>query len=172
VVPLDDERAAVLDRLAPDAADGARVPMQDGARTWLREARAVAGPGGRVVVIDYAATTAELAGRPQDQWLRTYRGHAPGGPWLDGLGSQDVTCEVAVDQLALVRPPEHDQAQADWLHHWGLGGLVEDGRRAWEAGASKPDLAAIAGRSRVTEAAALADPDGLGAFRVLEWPGA
>ncbi|HLM29964.1 MAG TPA: SAM-dependent methyltransferase [Acidimicrobiales bacterium] len=171
LVPLDDERAALLDRLVPEAPEGARAPMQAAARRWLREARAVAGNGGRVVVADYAATTADMACRPQDQWLRTYRGHSPGGPWLGGLGSQDVTCEVAVDQLALVRPPVSDRLQADWLHHWGLGDLVEEGRRAWAAGASAPDVAALTGRSRLSEAAALTDPNGLGAFRVLEWPG-
>ena len=57
------------------------------------------------MVIDYAATTADLAARPQEEWLRTYRGHARGGPPLADLGAQDVTSEVATDQLALVRPP-------------------------------------------------------------------
>jgi SAM-dependent MidA family methyltransferase len=172
VVPLDAERAALLDRLAPDAPDGGRVPLQDAARDWLREAVAVAGPGGRVVCLDYAATTAELAARPQDEWLRTYRGHARGGPWLDGLGAQDVTCEVAVDQLALVRPPVAESTQADWLRAHGLDDLVEEGRRRWEASAAAPDVAALAARSRIVEAAALTDPAGLGAFRVVEWAGA
>jgi hypothetical protein len=31
------------------------------------------------------------------------------------------------------------------------------------------DLAALRARSRVREAEALLDPDGLGAFRVVEW---
>ena len=77
LVPLGTERAAVLDRLAPDAAGGARVPLQDAARAWLREALAVAGPRGRVVVVDYAATTAELAARPPGEWVRTYRAPRP-----------------------------------------------------------------------------------------------
>ena len=47
--------------------------------------------------------------------------------------------------------------------------LVEEGRARWRAGASAPDLAALAGRSRVREAEALVDPDGLGAFTVAEW---
>ena len=126
LVPLGTERAAVLDRLAPDAADGARVPLQDAARAWLREALAVAGPRGRVVVVDYAATTAELAARPPGEWLRTYRAHARGGGPLDDLGRQDVTCEVALDQLALVRPPSTVTTQADWLRAYGLDDLVAD----------------------------------------------
>ena len=38
---------------------------------------------------------------------------------------------------------------------------------AWDAGAARGDLAAIAGRSRANEAAALTDPGGLGAHRVV-----
>jgi NADH dehydrogenase [ubiquinone] 1 alpha subcomplex assembly factor 7 len=171
LVPLDDERTAVLTRLAPDAPDGARVPLQDAARRWLRDALALAdtGAGGRVVVVDYGTTTASLAARPQDEWLRTYRDHARGGGYLAELGTQDVTAEVAFDQLGLVRPPASDRSQADWLRGWGLDELVEDARRTWSERAHVGDLAALTARSRVTEAAALTDPSGLGAFRVLEW---
>ena len=169
LVPLDDDRAARLERLAPGAAEGARAPLQAAAGAWLRDALAVAGPRGRVLAIDYATTTADLAARPPGEWLRTYRAHARGGGPLDALGAQDVTCEVAVDQLALVRPPRSDMAQADWLRRWGVDDLVEEARAAWRAAAHAPDLAALAARSRVTEADALLDPAGLGAFRVLEW---
>ncbi len=177
LVPLADDRAERLDRLVaapPGSAgppDGTRVPVQDAARAWLREALAVAGPRGRVVVIDYASTTPDLASRPPAEWLRTYRGHARGGALLDELGAQDVTCEVAVDQLALVRPPSSDASQADWLRAHGIDELVAEGRRTWSERAHIGDLAALAARSRVTEAAALLDPDGLGAFRALEWTG-
>ena len=169
LVPLAPDRVAMVDSLAPGAADGARVPLQDAARTWLRDALAVAGAGGRVVVVDYAATTAALAGRPQVEWLRTYRGHARGGDLLDGLGEQDVTCEVAVDQLALVRPPTSDTTQADWLRAHGIDDLVAEGRRTWAERAHVGDLGALAARSRIGEAEALLDPAGLGAFRVVEW---
>jgi SAM-dependent MidA family methyltransferase len=171
LVPLVADRAAALDRLVPHAPDGARAPLQAAAQEWLREALAVAGSGGRVVVIDYAATTASLAGRPQAEWLRTYRAHARGGGPLDHLGGQDVTCEVATDQLALVRPPAHDTGQADWLHSHGLDELVAEGRRIWTERAHLGDLAALTARSRVAEAEALVDPAGLGGFRVLEWVG-
>jgi SAM-dependent MidA family methyltransferase len=169
LVPVTPERAAVLDRLAPEAGEGARVPVQEAARAWLREALAAATPAGRVVAIDYATTTADLAARPPAEWLRTYRAHARGGGILDDLGAQDVTCEVAVDQLALVRPPTSDTAQADWLRRWGIESLVEQARTEWQARAHVADLAALTARSRVTESAALLDPAGLGAFRVLEW---
>jgi SAM-dependent MidA family methyltransferase len=169
LVPLDESRAAVLDRLVPEAADGARVPLQAAAGEWLRSALATAGPRGRVVAFDYATTTADLAARPMDEWLRTYRAHARGAGFLEALGEQDVTCEVAVDQLATVRPLASDLPQADWLRTWGIDDLVAEGRRIWSERAHVADLAAIAARSRTNEAQALLDPEGLGAFRVLEW---
>jgi hypothetical protein len=49
----------------------------------------------------------------------------------------------------------------------GIEDLVEDGRRIWAAGAARGDLEALAGRSRITEAVALTDPEGLGAHHVL-----
>jgi NADH dehydrogenase [ubiquinone] 1 alpha subcomplex assembly factor 7 len=171
LVPLDPDRAELLDRLVPEPADGARVPLQEAARAWLRDALTVAGRSGRVVVIDYAATTAELAGRPQDRWVRTYRGHRHGAGFLDALGEQDVTCEVAIDQLATVKRPTLDRSQAEWLRAWGIDELVTDGRAQWSERAHVGDLAALSARSRVSEAEALLDPAGLGRFRVVEWAG-
>jgi SAM-dependent MidA family methyltransferase len=110
-----------------------------------------------------------MAGRPWTEWLRTYRSHGRGGHPLEWLGEQDVTCEVAVDQLFRVRPPAHDRSQAAFLVAHGLDQLVREARRRWQEGAHVGDLGALAARSRVTEAAALTDPAGLGAFRVLEW---
>jgi SAM-dependent MidA family methyltransferase len=169
LVPLEPDRAALLDRLAPHAPVGGRAPLQDAARAWLREALAVATPAGRVVAIDYASTTAALAARPLSSWLRTYARHARGAGPLAALGAQDVTCEVAVDQLALVRPPSSDRSQAAWLRQWGIEAVVSAAQAEWTARAHVADLAALAARSRVTEAAALTDPGGLGGFRVLEW---
>jgi SAM-dependent MidA family methyltransferase len=145
-----------------DAPVGARIPLQERAAAWVAEARR----HGPVLVFDYADTTASLAGRPWLDWVRTYRGHARGGHPFEGPGSQDVTCEVAVDQLP---PPVSDRSQAEWLRAWGIDDLVEEGRRVWAERAHLGDLEAIKARSRVTEADALTDPTGLGAFRVLEW---
>ena len=165
---LDVSSAELLERLAPGAQVGDRAPLQDRAADWLVRARELVARGS-VLVVDYASTTADLASRPMGDWLRTYRSHTRGGDPLEDPGSQDVTCEVAVDQLARVAPPDRDDSQAEWLDRWGMGELVEEGRRAWEAKAAAPDLAALRGRSRAVEADALADPDGLGDFRVLEW---
>ena len=128
LAPID---ATPLRALAPDATVGARVPLQRAAGEWLRAALSLAGtaPGGQVVVIDYASTTADLAGRPPEEWVRTYRRHARGRPPLEDLGEQDVTCEVAVDQLALTAPPTVDLSQAEWLGAHGIEALVQEGRR-------------------------------------------
>jgi len=166
-VPLRGEDTALLDRLAPDAEPGARVPLQRAAAGWVSEALRLAGPDGHVVAIDYATTTADLATRPQGDWLRTYRSHARGTHPLDDLGSQDITCEVAVDQLGVT--PIANRSQVEWLRAHGIDLLVEEGRRSWEERAHLGDLEAVRARSRITEADALVDPAGLGAFRVLEW---
>ena len=148
-----------------DAEVGARIPVQQAARTWVETALDLVGAG-RVVVFDYADTTASMARRPWTEWVRTYRGHGRGGHPLADLGSQDVTCEVAVDQLP---PPTSDRSQAEFLRAHGLDELVDEARHAWKERAHIGDLQAVMARSRVNEAAALTDPAGLGAFRVLEW---
>lgn len=168
LVPAAPALAAEAGRLAPGAPVGGRIPLQHEARAWLGSALSVLRRG-RVVVVDYADTTASLAARPWPDWLRTYRSHGRGGGPLDHPGGQDVTCEVAVDQLAAVRPPSGDRSQARFLAAHGIDDLVADARAAWHAGAAAATLDALAARSRVGEAAALVDPAGLGAFRALEW---
>jgi SAM-dependent MidA family methyltransferase len=167
LAPLPDPLPDPLLSALPDAPPGSRVPLQHAAGAWLAAALAAAD---RVVAFDYcASTTAELAARPWRDWLRTYRAHHRGTHPLDALGEQDVTCEVAVDQLALVRRPDADGVQADWLRAHGLADLVAEGRRVWAERAHLGDLAAVRARSRISEAEALTDPGGLGAHRVLEW---
>jgi len=168
LVDADADVSARLSALAPVAPEGARVPLQLGAVDWLARALGVLREGS-VLVVDYADSTAALALRPQDDWLRTYAAHGWGGPPLDRPGHQDVTCEVALDQLGRHRAPSDTTTQADWLRRHGIEALVEEGRRRWEEGASTGGLAALAGRSRVVEAEALTDRSGLGAFAVVEW---
>ena len=140
-----------------------RAPVQHEAVRWVREAGAMSR---RVVVFDYADSTASMAARPQADWLRTYRAHQRGTAALDDLGQQDITCEVAVDQLLR---PSSDLLQAEWLRVHGLEDLVSEGRRVWAERAPVGDLDAMKARSRISEAEALTDLTGLGAFHVLEW---
>jgi SAM-dependent MidA family methyltransferase len=160
--------AAEADRFAPDARRGARIPLQGAAQRWLRRALDTL-IAGRVVVVDYADTTPSLADRPWTEWVRTYREHGRGGHPLQHLGEQDVTCEVALDQLAHVRPLTAEMAQASFLRRYGIDDLADAARRHWEARAHVGDLDALEARSRVAEVAALTDPSGLGGFRVMEW---
>jgi SAM-dependent MidA family methyltransferase len=171
LVPAPADLSAYADQLVagtPPLADRARVPLQRAASGWLRQALSLP-ERGRVVVVDYADTTASLAAQPWPRWLRTYRHHLPGGPPLQEPGSQDITCVVATDQLAAVRRPTRDRSQADWLADHGLEPLLASARQTWHQRASLGDLSAMKARSRVDEGAALRDPAGLGAFRVLEW---
>lgn len=165
-LPADD--VALLERLAPAARPGAEVPLHRAARRWLAD-RLAELRAGRLVLIDYTATTAELARRARTEWLRTYRGHERGGAMLDDLGHQDITCEVALDQLAEVAEPATVADQATYLRQLGIDELVAEGRRRWAERSAVGDLVALAARSRVREAEALLDPAGLGGFTVAEW---
>jgi len=168
LVPLDDRRSQLLDDLLPDAPVGVRLPVQEQAGAWLRAAIDVL-ERGRVVVVDYTATSAMLADRGQGGWLRTYRAHGQGGSPLEAIGSQDITADVDVDQLARIRRPDLQRTQAAFLVAHGIEALVEEGRRIWSERAHLGDLAAVRARSRVGEAEALLEPTGLGGFGVLEW---
>ena len=160
--PFDPVPAALPDR----APHGARAPLHQRAREWVEDARSLVRTGS-VVAIDYCvATTAELAARPWREWLRTYRGHERGAHYLAEPGGQDITTEVAIDQLP---PPDAVRSQAQWLQLHGIADLVEEGKQYWAQHAARPDLAAMRMRSRVSEAEALLDLSGLGAFSVLEW---
>jgi SAM-dependent MidA family methyltransferase len=167
VVPANEADATVATELAPDAAIGARVPVQGRATSWLRSTLDLFDRG-RLVLVDYGDTTASMARRDTD-WLRTYRAHERAGDPLASPGDADITTEVAWDQLAGVRAPDADRSQAEFLRAHGLDELVDEGRRIWDQRAAVGDLDAIRARSRVSEAEALTDPAGLGAFRVLEW---
>ena len=166
--PVQDGTSSHADSLAPEAALGARVPLQEAAAAWLTDAlrRVVQG---RIVVLDYGAPSVDLAARAVGEWMRTYRGHERGDDPLQDPGTQDITADVATDQLHTVALADEERSQAEFLQAHGLDDLVAEGRRIWTERAHLGDLEAIKGRSRVNEAAALTDPDGLGAFRVLEW---
>jgi SAM-dependent MidA family methyltransferase len=160
-VPAPTELGAV------DVDPGTRLPIQRAAAAWLGHALAAVARG-RVVVFDYGAPTAVL-GRRGGRWLRTHRDHDGGADWRHAPGTCDITTDVDTDQLQRVRAADADRSQAEWLRAHGIDALVDAGRAAWAAGAAVGDLAALRARSRVREAETLTDPDGMGAFRVLEW---
>ncbi len=158
LVPIDAE-------LGYAVPTGTRVPIPRGMAEWWRACDGVV-QHGFVLVVDYTTTLSELVSRP---WLRTYRAHSIGTDPLDAPGEQDITADLVLEQLddAAAFPRVCADRQADWLRALGIDELVGEGRRTWEAGAERGDIDALAGRSRSAEAAALTDPGGLGAHRVI-----
>ena len=143
-------------------------PWQVSARRWLGDILDRMGDG-HVVVFDYGASTAELASRPEMGWLRTFRDQQRGSHPLDDPGSQDITSDVALDQLQLDHVASEVTTQAAFLRRYGIDDLVEQGRALWNERAHLGDLVAIRGRSAVREAEALLDPEGLGVFAAVHW---
>jgi SAM-dependent MidA family methyltransferase len=173
LVPAEPSDALALDAAVEGAAvpTGARLPIPRGLDPWIAACGRVL-RNGTLVVIDYVDDAAGLIARGADEWLRTYRAHQRGGPPLDAPGEQDITADVVREQLAHAARAsgftvESDVAQAEWLRNLGIDELAESGRRTWEARAQVGDLEAVAARSRVVEAAALTDANGLGAHRVV-----
>ncbi len=145
---------------------GARVPLVEEASRFVESSIQLL-TAGSMLVIDYGvALTSELAQRPWRDWLRTYRGNERGDHYLTAPGSQDITTDVPFDQL-----PTADamRSQSQFLQRWGIDDLVEEGKRVWEEQAARPGLEAMKMRSRISEAEALLDPNGLGGFLVAEW---
>src|SRR5439155_4917297 len=89
LVAASDDLGAEADGLVPDPPDGARVPLQHAARSWLRDALGVLGRG-RVVVFDYADTTPSMDRRPWRQWLRAFRALGRGGDLMGAIGGEEV----------------------------------------------------------------------------------
>jgi SAM-dependent MidA family methyltransferase len=173
LVPAVEELAAEADHVAAGAAvaEGTRLPAPTGIPEWMQRCSAALRRG-VLVVIDYAATAEELVARGADGWLRTYRAHGRGDAPLAAPGEQDITIDVPREYLvhAAARAGfnlARDTTQAEWLRSLCVEQLVADARDHWDARAHVGDLEAVRHRSRVTEGAALLDPDGLGAHRVL-----
>ncbi len=153
-----------------DAPVGTRLPVATEAVGWIVEAAASLRRGA-VILLDYVAPWTELVAR-DGGWLRTYAGHERGHDPLEVPGSRDITADVPLEMVlrAAARvglAPVETKRQAEWLSGLGIDELVAEGAAQWEAGAARPDLAAIAGRSRGTEAAVLTASPGLGAHTVL-----
>lgn len=172
-VPAAPALAAEADLVAEGAVvpAGARLPVPLAARAWLEGVGALLRRG-EVVLFDYVDTASSLAARGQASWLRTYRAHQRGVDPLAEPGAQDITCDVPLEYLRRVTervglPIGEYVPQREWMGRHGIAELVAEGDRIWQEGAARGDLAAIAGRSRGVEAAALTDPGGLGAHRVL-----
>lgn len=159
--------------VAPDGSTvpdtgGIRVPVAAAASAWVADARRRLRPGGHLVCLDYADTTAALAARPWTEWVRAFAGHERVADPFAEPGTRDVTVVVPWDQLP---PPDESLDQVTWLRRHGIDELVAEGKRHWSEHAAAPDLVTMRMRSRVSESEALLDPAGLGGFWVGEWRG-
>jgi len=160
--PIDGADPPTLTTLAGIEA-GSRVPIHHRAAHWV--ARVLAAKPIALCLFDYGApTTAELVRR--GGWLRTYRRHERGEDPYREPGRWDITTDVGFDQLPV---PTWLGRQGRFLTGWGLAELVEEGRRYWSEHAHAPDLTAVLMRSRLTEAPALTEPDGLGNWMTALW---
>jgi SAM-dependent MidA family methyltransferase len=162
------EVPASLAPVLASAAVGEWMPLQEDAVRWLMAAMDRL-ERGVVIAIDYGASTAEIAARPNMGWLRTFVGQERGGHPLDTPGSCDITSDVAVDQLGAAIAPTVIATQRQVLKRLGIDQLVEEGRKIWTEKASAPDVAALRARSRIGEAESLLQSGGLGDFLFLEW---
>ena len=160
-----DNIPKVLPQTAPL---GSRAPIQTAASQWMLNVSQKLSRG-KVLVFDYCSeSTSEIAVTPWREWLRTYKDHQRGVHYLLDAGTQDITTQVMVDQLMKAVPGLSVTLQSDWLRKWGIDELVAEGNKYWQQHKSAPDIASMKMRSRVNEAQALTDRDGLGAFSVLE----
>jgi SAM-dependent MidA family methyltransferase len=173
LVPASPADADALDVLVGATAvpEGQRVPLPRGTDDWLRSCAALL-PRGALVVVDYLDTLAGTVARGPDAWLRTYREHRRGTSPLESPGAFDITADVVAEQLhraahAVGFTLVEQCTQAEWLARLGVHELAEAARAAWAARGDRADLDALAARSRVSEAAALTDPAGLGAHTVV-----
>jgi NADH dehydrogenase [ubiquinone] 1 alpha subcomplex assembly factor 7 len=166
LLPAEPGAARMADSLAPDATPGSRVPLQLKAAVWVRRSLDLLDRG-RVLLFDYGVrNTADLAERGMSDWLRTYRRHRRGGSPFEDPGLQDVTCEVAFDQL-----PSGAEIveQAGWLRSHGLDEMTAAARARWAGAVGSPTAADVAARRHIDEAAELTDPRRFGSFLVAEW---
>lgn len=140
-----------------------RLPWLEAAGRWVGEV--LERQPACLLVFDYGRpSTGELMAR--GGWLRTYRRHERGSDPYRQPGQWDLTTDVGFDQLPA---PSELATQAEVLRRYGIDQLVDEGRAHWQRHAAHPDLTAMRMRSRVREAEALLDPDGLGGWMVATW---
>ena len=141
---------------------GAAV-LQAAAASWLKR-RWEDLASGSIWILDYARANSG------DVEIRTYAEHGRAGDPLDAVGTKDITVDVDLAQLQrAVRAADSIVTQADWLRGLGIDELVAEGKEIWEASAAIGSLDALRGRSRIREADALLDPNGLGGFDYACW---
>jgi len=155
--------------LPKNAPLGSRAPIQTAAAQWLLDVSKKMS-NGKVLVFDYCSeSTSEIAVTPWREWLRTYKEHERGVHYLLDPGSQDITTQVMVDQLARVVPGLLVTQQSEWLHTMGIDELVSEGNKYWDEHKSAPDIYAMKMRSRANESTQLTNISTMGQYSVINF---
>ena len=169
--PARREVGEWLEAYAGDVPPGGTAVAQLAARDWLSEwADRLA--AGSLLIIDYGGTTEDLTGGNRAGTLRTHRAHRPGPHPLETPGQADITADVnftALADAARARGLESELlTQRRFLTRHGLPARIAAWRREeLELARTGETLARLQMRDRITGAAALLEPSGLGAFQVL-----
>jgi SAM-dependent MidA family methyltransferase len=164
----DEAMADRCETLIDDPMEGGRIPIVLAASSWLQQSLDLL-VAGELIVVDYGRPVTEDMMQPAPaDFLRTYRDHKRTHDPFIAPGETDITIDVPFDQLALVRPPNRFARQRDALRTWGLDELLTEAKET-VATEGTSSIAGLKARSHLTEAKALTDADGLGAFWIAEW---
>ncbi len=168
----DEDLSAWCDRQVGDVPAGVLMTAQIEAARWITDTIDHFGTV-RMCLIDYAATTSELARRPRNDVVRTYHGHRTGFDFLTNPGVTDITTDVNIDTI--VRAARSMGAavtvtdQGSFLRGLGAGEILEQlTERGHEHAAAGDTMGQLVARSETTNLRALLDPDGLGGFTVFQ----
>ena len=123
-------------------------------------------------IIDYGASSDDLAHRDSASLVRTYRGHQSGYDWLEAPGATDITVDVNLTAIeaVVVRLGARVEmtTQRDFLTGLGSGERIEEARERENLHAADGDvMSQLVARSERVGIEALIDEDGLGGFQVI-----
>ena len=123
-------------------------------------------------IIDYGASSNDLARRDSASLVRTYRGHRSGHDWLEAPGATDITVDVNLTAIEAVVVRSGAQVemtiQRDFLTGLGAAERIEEARERENLHAANGDvMSQLATRSERVGIEALIDEDGLGGFWVM-----
>ncbi len=156
-----------LSKLDLKPTEGSVIPIQTGAMEWLRNSlKAI--KKGTIIAIDYFSSTAEMINKTIDQWLRMYRHHQRISNIFFQPSFWDITVDVAVDQLSLVKKPTQILTQHQFLTQGSIMDLIKDAKTRW-INEKEITFESLKNKSLALEAQALLDFSGMGSFQVLRW---
>ena len=156
--------AARLDKLGVELPEGTRGEINLRIGPWARQVSEII-EGGFVLTIDYGREAKELYSPKRSRGtLQTYYKHTSGSSPYQWIGRQDITAHVDFTTVieegrAVGLRPLCLMTQAEYLDRLGL--------KKWAAKLRNRDMATRDIRANAMAMRDLADPDGLGGFKVL-----